>query len=386
MKNTFIILVILSLLQFSTPNVLFAQERGNEELIVETDIDRPGKDYERIILESPTLSLCVDACKKDPKCKAFTFVKPGVQGAKAVCYLKNELSNPVDNTNCISGYKKLSKSIKLIQGTKLPKSNEEVKSVTKPLPDPSAIPINLPIPRPELSSSRLELLQAALEIPEINKQLMDIANSKGMQPSDMVSTTTEGKKAKSTISGGQSIRDLANTDSSQKKMKLSDYDWSGGIQLTPANSVSKFIFWDEDYNGYLPIAQLSLNGISIYPENYALSLKEMYECDCVYLAQGILQIGLFLPNKYEAPYLVEINISRNLVFDSELEFEIFYAPGIARKEKLHLNSDRDKYVGIIKLTGQTYDSDYDKYFINQLLLSIKFPGNCIFNGITISRL
>jgi hypothetical protein len=46
---------------------------------------------------------CEDACKEDSQCKAFTFVKAGVQGANARCWLKSGVPSPVKNTCCTSG-------------------------------------------------------------------------------------------------------------------------------------------------------------------------------------------------------------------------------------------------------------------------------------------
>ncbi len=70
----------------------------------EFDIDRPGMDYESFDLSSPDPNLCERACKEDPqKCKAWTYVKPGVQGPKARCWLKSGIPQAVKNTSCISG-------------------------------------------------------------------------------------------------------------------------------------------------------------------------------------------------------------------------------------------------------------------------------------------
>lgn len=49
---------------------------------------------------------CDNACAKDPKCMAYTWVKPGVQGTDAVCWLKSGVPNPTQNPNCVSGVRK----------------------------------------------------------------------------------------------------------------------------------------------------------------------------------------------------------------------------------------------------------------------------------------
>ncbi len=72
----------------------------------EPNTNRPGKDYKNFDLEAPKPKLCMAACEKDPKCRAYTYVKPGVQGEKARCWLKSAVPEPKKNKCCISGVKK----------------------------------------------------------------------------------------------------------------------------------------------------------------------------------------------------------------------------------------------------------------------------------------
>lgn len=74
----------------------------------ETWTDRPGMDYKSFWIDKDiedfvAVKQCEDACEKDSQCKAFTYVKAGVQGANARCYLKNAVPSPVKNTCCTSG-------------------------------------------------------------------------------------------------------------------------------------------------------------------------------------------------------------------------------------------------------------------------------------------
>ncbi len=67
---------------------------------MELDIDRPGMDYKSFDLASPDPNLCERACKEDPQnCKAWTYVKPGIQGPKARCWLKSGVPPAVKNTS-----------------------------------------------------------------------------------------------------------------------------------------------------------------------------------------------------------------------------------------------------------------------------------------------
>jgi hypothetical protein len=71
------------------------------------DIDRKGSDYNNFDLQTSDPTLCEDACANDPKCKAWTYLKPNtVQGPRPRCWLKHSIPPPEPNPNCVSGYKK----------------------------------------------------------------------------------------------------------------------------------------------------------------------------------------------------------------------------------------------------------------------------------------
>ena len=50
---------------------------------LEANTDRPGADYRSFELGAPRPELCRDACWGEPQCRAFTYVRPGVQGPRA---------------------------------------------------------------------------------------------------------------------------------------------------------------------------------------------------------------------------------------------------------------------------------------------------------------
>jgi len=68
----------------------------------EAGIDRPGGGYKDFDTTGGP-DLCQKTCGEDPKCKAYTWVKPGVQTNSAVCWLKSNVTKPVYNANCVSG-------------------------------------------------------------------------------------------------------------------------------------------------------------------------------------------------------------------------------------------------------------------------------------------
>jgi hypothetical protein len=70
---------------------------------LEFGVDRPGRDYRNFDLPANDPALCQNACFGEAQCKAFTFVRPGIQGPSARCWLKNQVPNPVNNACCVSG-------------------------------------------------------------------------------------------------------------------------------------------------------------------------------------------------------------------------------------------------------------------------------------------
>lgn len=72
---------------------------------VEAGYDRPGSDYAAYLLGgTPHWSRCAKLCQDQARCKAFTYVPPGVQGAQARCYLKDPKPGRVARAGMVSGY------------------------------------------------------------------------------------------------------------------------------------------------------------------------------------------------------------------------------------------------------------------------------------------
>lgn len=71
----------------------------------EMKVDRPGSDIRPGFDVNFYSSECEDACKNDPKCRAYTLVKPGIQGESAKCWLKHAKPAKVRNECCISAVK-----------------------------------------------------------------------------------------------------------------------------------------------------------------------------------------------------------------------------------------------------------------------------------------
>ena len=63
-----------------------------------------GSDYKNFTLESHQNYLtCAEACLKETRCEAYTYVYPNVQGPKARCWLKHSIPGRSTNGSTISG-------------------------------------------------------------------------------------------------------------------------------------------------------------------------------------------------------------------------------------------------------------------------------------------
>jgi hypothetical protein len=100
---------------------------------LETDTDRPGMDYRNFDLSSPDVNLCERACADDSQCKAFTYVKPGIQGPNARCWLKSGVPASKKSSCCISGVKPSGETAPTIG----PKPSKE-DATPLPLPGPQS--------------------------------------------------------------------------------------------------------------------------------------------------------------------------------------------------------------------------------------------------------
>jgi hypothetical protein len=66
-------------------------------------VDRPGSDYLKHTPARDDVALCKASCDADTQCKAWTYVKPGFQGTRSQCYLKNRTPGARRAACCASG-------------------------------------------------------------------------------------------------------------------------------------------------------------------------------------------------------------------------------------------------------------------------------------------
>lgn len=69
----------------------------------EDNVDRPGGDYTSFNLPAGSgPQACEQFCDADGQCKAWTFVRPGVQAPNARCWLKSSVPAAQANNCCVS--------------------------------------------------------------------------------------------------------------------------------------------------------------------------------------------------------------------------------------------------------------------------------------------
>ncbi len=78
---------------------------------MEADTDRMGNDVYGFALTNADPAACQSACAVNAQCMAWTFVKAGIKGPAAQCYLKNAAPAPTRNSCCVSGAKAKPKSL-----------------------------------------------------------------------------------------------------------------------------------------------------------------------------------------------------------------------------------------------------------------------------------
>gem|GEM_PF-4669469 len=96
-----------------------------------------GSDYRGFDLDRSDPELCRTACAADQQCRAYTYMKPGIQGPNARCYLKNPVPPQTANECCVSGVKTSTADTDNTAGFPNPFGNLEFKG---PLPTTLNIP------------------------------------------------------------------------------------------------------------------------------------------------------------------------------------------------------------------------------------------------------
>jgi hypothetical protein len=70
----------------------------------ERNTDRPGSDFSNTA--SPGAVECSFACQMSNRCRAWTFVRPGLQGPSGRCFFKDPAPPARSSNCCTSGVRK----------------------------------------------------------------------------------------------------------------------------------------------------------------------------------------------------------------------------------------------------------------------------------------
>ena len=81
------------------------------DLKAEDRTNRPGSDYKDFVINS--WKTCESACASEERCRAWSYVRPGVQGPGGRCWLKGAIPNPVGDANVVSGVKFKPRSVRI---------------------------------------------------------------------------------------------------------------------------------------------------------------------------------------------------------------------------------------------------------------------------------
>jgi Caspase domain/PAN domain len=105
------------------PNCAFATlakahiELLNSRVVAPSDVGTPlsevdlrGQDYSNFGLTTTQPIQCQKACRADTRCLAWTYVKPGLQGKAARCWLKDGVPAKISDSCCISGVERTSQT------------------------------------------------------------------------------------------------------------------------------------------------------------------------------------------------------------------------------------------------------------------------------------
>ena len=101
MEKKLLAILILSM------SLLVSIMAAKSQMGMETNIDRPGMNYNNYPLSSADPQICANDCANDPNCNAFTYVKPGFRepNSPPECWLKKGVPDPVPQKYCTSGIK-----------------------------------------------------------------------------------------------------------------------------------------------------------------------------------------------------------------------------------------------------------------------------------------
>jgi hypothetical protein len=73
---------------------------------LELNVNRVGEDYRDFVPARASAELCAEACAKESRCRAWTWVNSDLEPPTGHCWLKNPAPEPAKDDCCVSGVKK----------------------------------------------------------------------------------------------------------------------------------------------------------------------------------------------------------------------------------------------------------------------------------------
>jgi hypothetical protein len=372
--------VMLSLLLLSSVSI--AQQAS---VSYEPGTDRPGSNYRNFDLEQPDVDFCVEACQKDPRCKAFTYVNPGVQGPKARCWLKDAVPPAKSSSCCISGVKTAGVTQSqspppkpMIQGeVKMsPKSGADTSETPSAGGQPSALAhmekeIIAKIPpasahRVVKPKTRGELIKLVLSNPRTAPQFNQFASTMGMPAQELATKSSSGK----TITGS-----TVTVPSSGAKISL---NWEAGVRFTPKSFGGK---------------------IGAYPVYIGEVMEKEYSLSDIYKRDELLIIGMDQSNiNFDVPtppgkYIISVELETQSGVDVNLTYyysEKNWMDSTRTKTKLYPVADNKALAeGIITSYIGQFEVRNHNNSVHRIYIPLVKNDNInmgIFRGVTITRM
>ena len=101
------ILSLLAAAAFGTLALAGPANAGQTQAVatpyLEQGVARWGADFRRFAVSSGNPNECAQACNADGNCRAWTFVKAGIEGPQAQCRLKSAVPYAASDPCCVSG-------------------------------------------------------------------------------------------------------------------------------------------------------------------------------------------------------------------------------------------------------------------------------------------
>jgi hypothetical protein len=275
---------------------------------LEQDTDRPGLNYRSFDLDVPEPKRCQRTCQDDPECKAWTYVKPGVQGPRARCWLKTGVPAAKPNPCCLSGVKTAetaqsqpSVPVQTMPGTMeaSPKPQADTTKAPASMSQSAVRPkmwkgMKVKIPpasgrQPVRPLNRGELVNLIMKNPRTAPRMNQLASTMGMPAQQMATQSTSGK----VVTGSPAT----NPPSGMTK----NWDWEAGVRFTPRSTEGDLQVW----------------GIVIW-EKEGFGLSDFYQRDELFLYGDSEDVGIgFSINTPPGDYVITVEFEAMYLGDKD---------------------------------------------------------------------